>query len=200
LPQRANGRARVAAILQAAETVFEVKGYEGATMAEIAARSDTKIGSLYRFFPNKQSLADTIVVSAREKLDAEFDRFDAGAHSLSIRALADGLVDLILDRLNRSAAKRLLDVDQDWSVKREEFRLALLQRIAKALMMRSPGLSKKIAEDVAHVIVLNAKAMATHMAFFDPASGVPDEFRDMIRLYLQSRLRSSQSRKKSESS
>jgi hypothetical protein len=29
-------------------------------MAEIAARADAKIGSLYRFFPNKDAVADAI--------------------------------------------------------------------------------------------------------------------------------------------
>src|SRR5579863_10009405 len=84
MPQRANGELRVAAILEAAATVITEKGYEGATMAEIAVRSSTKIGSLYRFFPNKESLADTIV-SARENVDAVFDRFDADVNTLSIR-------------------------------------------------------------------------------------------------------------------
>jgi len=59
VPQRSNGKLRVAAILEAAAAVIAEEGYEGATMAEIAARSGTKIGSLYRFFPNKESLADT---------------------------------------------------------------------------------------------------------------------------------------------
>ena len=38
-PQRANGKLRVAAILEAAAAVIAEKGYEGATMAEIAARA-----------------------------------------------------------------------------------------------------------------------------------------------------------------
>jgi len=57
-PQRANGKLRVAAILEAAAGVIAVKGYEGATMAEIAARSGTKIGSLYGFFPDMESLPE----------------------------------------------------------------------------------------------------------------------------------------------
>ena len=77
-PQRSNGKLRVAAILEAAAAVIAEKGYEAATMAEIAARSGTKIGSLYRFFPNKESLADTLIVSAHENLDAVFDKFDSG--------------------------------------------------------------------------------------------------------------------------
>jgi AcrR family transcriptional regulator len=197
VPQRSNGRLRVAAILEAAAAVIAEKGYEGATMAEIAARSGTKIGSLYRFFPNKASLADTIVVSARENLDAVFDRFDADVHALSIRALADDLMALIFELFTRPALMRLLDAGQDWSVKREEFRSAMVQRTARTLMIHTPNLSKKSAANIAIVIVLNVKTVATHQAFLDhSAPGAPDEFRDMTRLYLQSRLGSTISGKK----
>ena len=190
MPQRANGKLRVAAILKAAATVIAEKGYEGATMAEIATRSGTKIGSLYRFFPNKESLADTIIVSARQNLDAVFDRFDADVKPLSIRALTDGLMALIFELFTRPAFIELLDAGQDWSVKREEFRSAMEQRTAKTLMIHTPGLSKKSAGDIALVILLNVKTVVKHQASFNSAS-VPDEFRDMTRLYLQSRLGSS---------
>ena len=190
-PQRANGKLRVAAILEAAAAVIGEKGYEGATMAEIASRSGAKIGSLYRFFPNKESVADTILVSARENIDAVFDRFDACVNALSIRALADDLMALIFELFTRPAFMKLLDEGQDWSVKREEFRAALQQRVTETLMIHTPKLSKKSAADIALVVMLNAKAVATQKAFFDDsASNVPDEFRDMTRLYLQSRLRS----------
>ncbi|MEI9973109.1 MAG: helix-turn-helix domain-containing protein [Ignavibacteriota bacterium] len=105
MPQRSNGKLRVAAILDAAATVIAEKGYESATMAEIAARSGTKIGSLYRFFPNKESLADTLVVSARKDLDDMFDRFDAGVHALSIRALTDDLMALIFGLFTRPRSR-----------------------------------------------------------------------------------------------
>src|SRR5690349_11450101 len=95
LPQRSNGRLRVAAILQAAAAVIAEKGYETATMAEIADRSSTKIGSLYRFFPNKESLADTMIASTLQNLGAEFDRFDALVRGLSIEALVDELHSLL---------------------------------------------------------------------------------------------------------
>jgi AcrR family transcriptional regulator len=190
-PQRANGKLRVAAILEAAAAVIGQKGYEGATMAEIAARSGTKIGSLYRFFPNKESVADTILVSARENIEDVFDKFDARVTALSIRALADELMALVFELFTRPAFMKLLDAGQDWSVKREEFRAALQQRVTKTLTIHTPKLSKKSAADIALVVMLNAKAVATQKAFFGhSASNVPDEFRDMTRLYLQSRLRS----------
>ncbi|MGA3079039.1 MAG: TetR/AcrR family transcriptional regulator [Bryobacteraceae bacterium] len=188
-PQRSNGKLRVAAILEAAAAVIAEKGYEGATMAEIATRSGTKIGSLYRFFPSKESLADTIVVSARENLDAVFDRFDAGVNALSIRALADDLMALIFELFTRPAFMKLLDAGQEWSVKREEFKSALQRSVAETLIIHTPNLSKKSAGDIALVVLLNVKAVATHQASFGPTSSVPDEFRDMTRLYLESRLR-----------
>ena len=195
-PQRANGKLRVAAILEAATAVISEKGYEGTTMAEIATRSGTKIGSLYRFFPNKESIADTIVVSARENLDAVFDKFDSVVNALSVRAFADDLMALIFELFTETSVIRLLDAGNDWSVKRGEFRSALLQWVAKTLMLHTPGLSKKSAGDIAQVVVINVKAVVTHQAFFDFASSTAEEFRDMTRLYLQSRLGSSMSRKR----
>ena len=165
-------------------------------MAEIAVRSSTKIGSLYRFFPNKESLADTIVVSARENVDAVFDRFDADVNTLSIRDLADRLMALMFELFTRPAFMKLLDAGKDWSVKREEFRSAMLQRVAKTLMIHSPNLSKKSAGNIALVVLLNVKAVATHREMRDSASGVLDEFRYMIQVYLQNRLGSSISGKR----
>jgi AcrR family transcriptional regulator len=185
-PQRSNGKLRVAAILEAAAAVIAEKGYEGTTMAEIAARSGTKIGSLYRFFPNKESLADMIVVNARANLDAVFDKFDTVVNALSIRVLADDLPALLLEQVfNKPALMKLLDAGQDWSVKREEFRSAALRRIAKTLTIHSPNLPKKSAGDIALVILLNTKAMATHKELRNSAL---DEFREMTRLYVRSRL------------
>jgi AcrR family transcriptional regulator len=194
VPQRSNGKLRVAAILEAAEAVIAEKGYEAATMAEIAMRSCTKIGSLYRFFPNKESLADTIVVNARENLDAVFDRFDAIVGALPLREVANELLSLLLEPVfNRPALMKLLDSGPDSSVKREEFRSAVLRHIAKTLMIYSPNLPKQSAVDIALVILLNIKAVSTHR---DLPPGALDEFRVMVRIYVESRLRSTRSTKK----
>jgi len=198
---------RVAAIVEAAATVIAEQGYDGATMAEIAARSGTKIGSLYRFFPSKESLADTIVffpskesladtivVRARANLDTVFDTFDANVRALSIQALADALPVLLVEQVfTRPALLQLLDASGDWSVKREEFRSAALQRIATTLLIHSPHLPQESAGDIALILLLTTKARATHQEW--RVSAV-EEFRDLIRLYLQSRLGASLSDKK----
>src|ERR1700743_369804 len=104
MPHRANGRLRVAAILKAGEAVIAEKGYEAATMAEIAARADTKIGSLYRFFPNKEVLADALMQRYSELRDAQWDEIDARARVVSIDELADLLVDSIAEIHDESKA------------------------------------------------------------------------------------------------
>jgi AcrR family transcriptional regulator len=180
--------------LEAAEAVIAERGYEAATMSEIATRSDTKIGSLYRFFPNKESLADTMVASARENLDAVFDKFDANVNALSIRGLANDLLALLFEPVFiKPALMKLLDAGPDWSAKREEFRSAVLRHIAKTLMIYRPNLSREAAADIALVILLNIKAVSTHPGL--PPSAV-NEFRDMARLYIENRLRSSVSANK----
>lgn len=55
-PVQARSRARVDAILDAADVVFLELGFANATTNHVAARAGTSIGSLYRFFPDKNAL------------------------------------------------------------------------------------------------------------------------------------------------
>src|SRR6201989_1184379 len=66
-PRRARGQLRVEALLAAAAEVFAAKGFDAATMTEIAAQSDSSIGSLYQFFRTKEAVADALV---RQQVDA----------------------------------------------------------------------------------------------------------------------------------
>ena len=72
-PRRARGQLRVEALLAAAAEVFAAKGFDAATMTEIAAQSESSIGSLYQFFRTKEAVADALV---GEQVDALWDRLD----------------------------------------------------------------------------------------------------------------------------
>src|SRR5258705_8546265 len=190
-PQRRNGKLRVAAILKAGAAVISEKGYEMATMAEIAARSNTKIGSLYRFFPNKEVLANALIAHYHEGVHNAFDELDSRIQSLSISSLADFLLDLMVD-LHQGAGptlKRLLEIPEVFSVKRGEFSRSIHKHIVRTLTLRSPSLTANKAQDMAVVILGNMKTMA---AFSDAADqsvrpGAIEELREMTRIYLKSR-------------
>ena len=87
-PQRRAGEERVAALLQAAAEVIAEKGYDAATMAEVAARAGAQIGSLYRFFPNKDVLANALVDRFRARIAAAFDSIESQIATLSSSAFA----------------------------------------------------------------------------------------------------------------
>ena len=56
--QPAQGRSRftVRQIVESAARVFEERGYAGANTNRIAERAGVSIGSLYQYFPNKESI------------------------------------------------------------------------------------------------------------------------------------------------
>jgi AcrR family transcriptional regulator len=60
-PVQERGRARVEAILDAAESVIAQVGLEAATTNAIAERAGASVGSLYHFFPNKQAIVDALL-------------------------------------------------------------------------------------------------------------------------------------------
>ena len=49
-------------ILNCAQRLFEQKGYDATTMAEIARAAGLAVGTLYKFFKDKRALYDTLVV------------------------------------------------------------------------------------------------------------------------------------------
>src|SRR5580698_3477198 len=91
-PKRARGHARVEALLEAASAIFAERGYDQATMTEIAARSSTAIGSLYRFFPTKEALGETLLRRFIERSGSTLDELAARADALEGEELAGELI------------------------------------------------------------------------------------------------------------
>jgi AcrR family transcriptional regulator len=67
-PQQMRAIKRVNQILDAADGLFAEVGYEGATTNAIAARAETSIGSLYRFFPDKESILKALAIRYCEQM------------------------------------------------------------------------------------------------------------------------------------
>lgn len=60
-------------ILRAAEKVFAARGYEGSSMADIAAEAEFSVGSLYNFFRDKAALGEEVMVRICEERAAELE-------------------------------------------------------------------------------------------------------------------------------
>lgn len=60
MPSQERSRALVSAVLEAAAQVLEDRGYEGATVARIAARAGVSVGSLYQYFGTKDAIFEAL--------------------------------------------------------------------------------------------------------------------------------------------
>jgi AcrR family transcriptional regulator len=187
-PQRRPGKERVAALLRAGAAVIAERGFEAATMAEIAARADAPIGSLYRFFPSKEALADALIQRYRELIDTAFEKIDARRDSSTTAAFADALLTSLtgFGGETLAAVVALLDAHPEGSARRSEFHTAYLHHIARVLKRRDPRLSAKQTEDMSVVLLQNMKAMKSLNRERD--AGAIAELRTMTRLYLESKL------------
>jgi AcrR family transcriptional regulator len=85
-PQAKRARATRAALLAGARDVFVARGFEGATIAEIVARSGTSVGSLYNQFGGKENL---FLELHRQHCDLLWD----ATHRAMDRARAGGTAD-----------------------------------------------------------------------------------------------------------
>ncbi|HEX4072731.1 MAG TPA: helix-turn-helix domain-containing protein [Planctomycetaceae bacterium] len=187
-PSRRHGKLRVASLLAAAAEVIAERGYEAATMAEIAARAGAHVGSLYHFFPNKEVLADALLRRYGEILDAAFAKIEDRVRTVSIGELADTLIGLLVEL--HSESKAIVALLEAGTAKREELGDTVLSRIAGLLRLRVPQLPTETAEGMAVVLLNNMRTMKTWTiepdSFFRP--GALSELREMNRLYLEEKL------------
>jgi len=189
-PQRQRGRLRVAAILEAGAAAFREKGYDAVTMTEIAARSGTTFGSLYRFFPSKEALANALLAQYAERALDRLAELAELAPTMTPAALADALVDFMMKlRSERSFAVALMEAGAGDGEKREAFRAALRASINMMLLRAFPDCGQPKAQAMTAVVlhILKGLATATPEKRAD-AQLLRTEFRDLLRFYLGSRV------------
>ncbi|MGH9437803.1 MAG: TetR family transcriptional regulator, partial [Terriglobia bacterium] len=93
IPQQQRGQRRVAGLLRAAASVIAEAGYERATMCGIARRARASIGSLYQFFPNKESVAEALRARYGKEIEKLWTELALEAKVLTVEELVCRLVD-----------------------------------------------------------------------------------------------------------
>lgn len=192
-PQRRSGKLRVAALMEAGAAVIAERGFEAATMAEVAARAGAPIGSLYRFFPNKEVLAGALIQRYGELVEAAFANIDAWPETSSIEAFTDAMFGVMRDLCGgetKAAVVALLEARSVWSEKRGELRAAFLRHIAAKLRQRNPRLAPEAIDDIALVLLHTLRTLKALIEEqpTDDRRGAIAELREMTRLYLSSKL------------
>jgi AcrR family transcriptional regulator len=180
-PKRQRGHARVAAILDAAAQLFVEQGH-AVTMTEIAARSGTAIGSLYRFFPTRDALADVLLQRYADHLREALEALSARAAGLPPEALVDALLGLALNlRVERAAALVLVDL-RDTGQLRQQLRDTMRSGVA-GILVTSGAVPAARAADAAVAVITVIKGAGT-LSTQPGNDGAIDELRLLLRRYL----------------
>ena len=184
-PSRRRGEIRVAALLESAVATFAEKGYEAATMTEIAARAGASIGSLYQFFPSKEALAAALLRRYGEWMELSLTELVKGARTLTARSFADTLIARRLERRpEREAVLAVTDAPGaagELARRGESIKLS----IALALKEVNPALSTRRRRAMASVILqLLRQVPALVEEDRRHQLGVLRELRELLALYI----------------
>lgn len=165
------------------------KGYDAATMTEIAARSGTAIGSLYRFFPSKESLSDALLLHYVEQMTEGLAALTARTTDMTPEVAAASLVDLVLGlKDERSFVIALTEARGTNPTLKARYREAMKHGLTGVIRKVAPRSSRARSESMAVVLLHLLRAIYRTAAEEEPTTQRPvlAEMRDLIRLYLVS--------------
>jgi AcrR family transcriptional regulator len=187
-PVRRNGRERVSAILDAATMLFGTRGFDATTMSDIASRSNTAAGSLYRFFPTKEAVGDAIVLRYGERFEIAFAGLVKTAAQLAVPDIARIALDAMRQIEDDHAAA--ISVAEAGGVTTEQRRNQtnrVLGIIAQLLKRAFPALPPARVPVCAFTLMQLFKTFTvTSKSPVPQAVGAIDEMRRAIELYLRS--------------
>lgn len=190
-PSRRRGRERVAMLLAAGAAVFADKGFDAATMTEIAARAGASIGSLYQFFPTKAALADALLEQHMNVVHAHLDAIAAQAATEPLPELAQALCHaLVATRSANPGFVALLDSGNIDPAMIATIRKAMREQVAAILQRRAPHLpAPDLAAASAAVLQMMKSAAAMQAdATLPGRAAALAELVQMLHAYLQVRL------------
>ncbi|MYM26149.1 TetR family transcriptional regulator [Duganella sp. FT135W] len=108
-PTQRRSAATVDAILEAAARILETSGYEGYTTNAVAATAGVSIGSLYQYFPNRESLTQALV-------ERETAELLAAIEAIGDVSGVDGIQQIlniaVRHQLQRPHLSRFLDLEE----------------------------------------------------------------------------------------
>ncbi|HEY5081401.1 MAG TPA: TetR/AcrR family transcriptional regulator [Bauldia sp.] len=161
IPSQERGKLRVASLLKAAEGVIAERGYDAATMTEIAGRAGASIGSLYQYFPTKPAVVDTLRARLWDALHADLKELSASASGSTAQELGRDLVALLRGFYRRRPAlASIAEARRLPATVASDVRNRLRKEIVNVLCAYAPRMPPDRAETAAVVIYQLMKAAA----------------------------------------
>ena len=194
LPKQVRGEERIATILQAAAQVFHEVGFDAATTNMIAQRANTAIGSLYDFFPNKETIARRLSEQFCDDIRVLFDGIltDELVH-ISLPQLIDCIIDPLV-RYHQTHPGMLAlwlksQDDSRLSAIKQDLSETLARKTASIFTMRYPQCDEASALRYSRICMQTVQALTILAIDGSQVDGeVIADLKTMIRAYLQAVL------------
>ena len=185
-PQQERSARRLAGFLQAAAELFAETGFDATTMQAIAERSASSIGALYNYFPDKQSVAATLLSRYAEELQWRLQSVMEHSEKLSTVQFAGAFIDCIIEFAQERPAYLNLHTAPIRFRRNPAARKALRSIVANAFRTKNPALSSERALLAANVAVQIVKGMINLYLESEPKTKalVVAEFRKVLSSYL----------------
>ena len=190
-PRRARGQLRVDALLASAAEVIAQKGFDGATMTEIAAQADSSIGSLYQFFRTKEAVAGALLQTQVDALWLRFDALAGRAASLATPELGRVLVRFFVEfRRAHPSFGTLVDMPGPPLPVIVGVRAKVRDRVEDVLARHAPAVDRAVLHAMAPIVQHSMKIAIALRSDLDAAEreAAMGELETMLCGYLQARL------------
>ena len=165
LPKQARSRERFNRILDAAAELFVEVGYESVTTDEIAARANTSVGGLYRFFPDKLAVFHALVDRYLNQLGEVFANLHTDeAAQLPMDTYISNAIDAFDEFITANPPFRTVFIQSrlvstEVTVMDTAFNQEIARQLAEFFAIRNPALKKNQIELLAAVTVEAASAL-----------------------------------------
>lgn len=195
-PQQSRSRGLVDAILEATVRILPKTGSRQITTRKIAEIAGVSIGSLYQYFPNKESVLSSLIDLSMSTINAKTQRMIDGLDGKSLDECIDYVVDFTVNLLLTDRAKireifmQAPELGKIPSLYNQ--RQMVVERLAETVQKNRPGFEKEKYVLITFTIV-NAVVGVIHTMLYDQtqtydSSTIAAEAKSMAKAYLEREL------------
>jgi AcrR family transcriptional regulator len=190
VPVQSRSERRVASFLFHAEAVIAEVGYEATTMTEIASRAQASIGSLYQYFPNKETITVAVFRRYINELVTRWATLSTRADQLDPSQLGAQIIEQFIEfATEQPAFFPILSAPVDLK-KNPAARHRMREQFAALFLRKNPALGKAGAHQVAVAALGTVKSLIDLCSEARPRERIliVAEYKQMLSAYLSRRL------------
>lgn len=183
-PQQDRSKITNEAILEATAHILTDKGYDKLTTNHIAQKAGISIGSLYQYYPNKESIiAELIKRSVQEDrlfIESKLEELRKAPLETAVRHLVDNIMDRCDSDLPMALALRKQIPRVKWTEKMRKTSSYLEQSIFDLLSSRYPKVNTKHLKRIAFIVVQTIDGIVNEALFSHPGWLSDKKFRASV--------------------